>query len=210
MRKDAGWRKHTWSWILSVSAENFEKQMQWLQDHGYTTIDLDTFVAIMKGDVAGPAKPVVITFDDNNESQYAAALPALLKHKMVAVFYLVMRRIDRPTFLTTAQIKEMVADGMDIESHTLTHAELPMIGTNNLDRELIDSKKELEALTGRPVRHLAYPLTMQNAVVRLHARDAGYITGAIMDPRRATANDDLMKLPRITMNNGTKVENVLP
>ncbi len=202
--------RNTWSWILSVSPDVFEKQLQWMDDHHYTTIDLSTYVQIMKGERAGPEKPIVITFDDNNESQYTDAMPKLLNHHMTAVFYIITHRIDQKTFLTKDQIKDMSAKGMDIESHTATHAMLSMIGTTLMDKELKESKKTLEEITGKPVLHIAYPLTAQNATVRQHARDAGYITGTIMDPRTATEKDDFLKLPRITLNDGSKLEKLLP
>lgn len=195
---------------MSVSPKDFEKQLRWLEDHGYTTIALDSFVAIMRGQAPGPAKPVVITFDDNNATQYTVAFPMLQKHKQIAVFYLVTNRLDNKDFIIRKQVKEMAAAGMDIQSHTVTHATLTALAFAKLDRELTESKRILEELTGRPIRHIAYPSTAYNKTVRERAAKAGYATGTIMDPRRATAKDDLLKLPRIMMTDGTNLAKVLP
>ena len=195
---------------MTVTPETFEKQMQWLSDDNYTTIDLNTFVSIIKGERAGPTKPIVITFDDNQESQYTEALPVLQKHHQIAVFYLITGRINAATLLSTAQIKEMSADGMDIESHTITHRVLTLLSLSELDKELTQSKKTLETLLGKTILHIAYPGTAHNKTVREHAAAAGYITGTIMDPRNATEKDDLMKLPRIMMTDDTNLTKVLP
>ncbi len=210
VRKQQGWGKSTWSWKMTVTPETFEKQMQWLNDHSYAAIDLDTYVSIMKGDTPGPQKPVVITFDDNNASQYAIAYPSLKKHGLMAVFYVITGRIGVGDLLSNDQLKEMAADGMDIESHTVTHRVLTGLSMSELDKELQNSRKTLEDLLGKPVRHVAYPGTSHNKTVREHAASAGYVTGTIMDPRAATAADDLYKLPRIMMTDDTNLQKILP
>ncbi len=210
MRDNAGWAPTTWSAKMSVSPKNFEKQMQWLDDHGYTTVTLDTFVAIMRGETAGPAKPVVITFDDNNATQFTVAFPILQKHHQIAVFYLITNRLDNKSFIVREQVKQLMDAGMDIESHTVTHSTLTALTTMKLDSELTESKRVLEELTGKPIRHIAYPSTAHNKTVREHAAKAGYVTGTIMDPRPTTAKDDLLKLPRIMMIDSTNLGKVLP
>jgi G:T-mismatch repair DNA endonuclease (very short patch repair protein) len=92
----------------------------------------------------------------------------------------------------------------------LAHRVLTALPVEELDRDLKESKRILEELTGKPVLHVAYPGTAHNATVREHAAKAGYITGTIMDPRAATEKDDLMKLPRIMMIDSTDLKKVLP
>jgi peptidoglycan/xylan/chitin deacetylase (PgdA/CDA1 family) len=205
VRSTKGYAKTTWSYKMSVSPKVFEAQMQWIADKGYTTITLDTLAAILQGTETGPAKPVVITFDDNNLTAYDIALPILQKHNQIAVYYIITNRLGNAGFIDADRVKDLAAKGMDIESHTVTHSTLTALSLKKLDSELTESKRSLEELTGHPVRHIAYPSTMQNATVRKHTKDAGYITGTIMDPRPATAKDDLFKLPRIMMTDDTKL-----
>ncbi len=204
------WSKNSWSYKMSASPAGFDKQMQWLEDHGYTTIDLSTFVAIGQGKAPGPRKPVVITFDDNNLTQYTAALPSLLAHHQIAVFYIITNRLSNHSFIDADRVKDLAARGMDIESHTVSHASLSLLPIEKMDAELTQSKQTLEALTGKPVLHVAYPSVMQNRTVRQQAAKAGYVTGTIMDPRYATDKDDPFKLPRIEMLETTDMEKILP
>jgi peptidoglycan/xylan/chitin deacetylase (PgdA/CDA1 family) len=203
--------KTTWSWKMSVSPAVFEKHMQWIVDNGYTTVTMDTLTDILSGKIVGPKKPVVITFDDNNVTQYDIALPILEKHRQIAVFYLVTSTLKMKNAVINAdRALDLHRRGMDVQSHTVTHATLNAVSMKRLDSELIDSRKALEALLGKKVQHIAYPSTAHNSTVRAHAVSAGYITGVIMDPRAATMSDDLRKLPRIMMTDDTKLSKVLP
>lgn len=195
---------------MSVSPKVFEQQMQWLKDRGYTTVSMDDAAAILAGTMQGPAKPVVITFDDNHLSTYDVALPLLLKYGHSATYYLVTNRLMNKSFIGETQARDLVAKGMDIQSHTHTHAGLSVLNAKRMDEELAQSKQVLEQLLGTQVRHVAYPLTMHNKTVRERTKLAGYTTGTIMDPRWATSKDDPFKLPRIMMTDDTKLEKVLP
>ncbi len=201
----------TWSWKMSVSPKVFEAHMQWLVDKGYTTINLDTYAAIMQSKQAPPEKPVVITFDDNNLSQYELGLPVLEKHGQVAVFYLITSKLDQKDGVINADIAKIMSDrGMDMQSHTIGHPVLTQVNAARLASELADSKKRIEGITGKPVLHVAYPGTAHNKTVREAAAKAGYVTGSIMDPRNATPADDFYKLPRIMMTDTTDLKKVLP
>ncbi len=210
VRSTKGMDKSTWTWKMSVSPENFDKQMKHLKDNGYTTIDLTTYAQIMKGETDGPSKPVVITFDDNQPNQYDVALPILEKYGHMAVFYMVSNRIGIKGSLSAEQILDMQKRGMDIESHTISHRVLTLLPNTEIDREFAESKKTLEDLLGKPVLHVAYPGTSHNQNVRDRAKAAGYVTATIMDPRTATEKDDFFKIPRIMMTDDSNLQKVLP
>lgn len=210
VRSTKGFGPATWSYKMSVSPAIFDKQMKWLVDHGYTTVSLDTAADILTGKIQGPVKPVVITFDDNNLNSYDVGVPILEKYKLTATFYIVTNRLKNKTTIDEPRVKALVQKGMDIQSHTVTHSTMTALSLKKLDQELTESKKTLEALTGKPVRHIAYPNTTQNKTVREHTKAAGYTTGTIMDPRYATSKDDLFKLPRIMMIDTTNLQKLLP
>lgn len=210
IREHQGWSKSTWSWKMSVSPSVFDVHMQWLRDRGYTTISMDTLVKIINGEIQGPLKPVVITFDDNQLNSYEHGFPILKKHGHMAVFYLVSNRLDNASFIGRSHIPELMAAGMDIQSHTATHANMTKLTPAEILWQLRKSKEVLEAVTGKPVRHVAYPLTAQNTTVRNQLPAAGYVTGTIMDPRPVRAGANLLKLPRIMMTDDTNLEKVLP
>lgn len=194
---------------MSVSPKVFESQMQWLVDQGYTTIDLDTAIDVLAGKRSDIAKPVVITFDDNQLSAYDLAVPILKRNRQIAVFYLIANRLKHHGMIDESRVKNLVEAGMDIQSHSVTHSIMTKLTIKKLDQELGQSKEIIEAVTGKKVRHLAYPLTAQNKMVRERVKAAGYASATIMDPRVATSKDDLLKLPRIMMTDETEMSRIL-
>ncbi len=210
IRETKAYPKSTWSWKMSVAPSIFEQHMQWIQDHGYTAVDLNTLVAIFRGEIRGPEKPIVITFDDNNLTQYDIALPVLEKHHQIGVFYLITQHLTNKGMIDAERAKDLHKRGQDVESHTITHRVLTALPGGDIDRELRESKKVLEDLLGKQVLHVAYPGTAHNATVREKTEADGYVTGTIMDPRPATAQDSLYKLPRIMMTDDTNLAKTLP
>ncbi len=66
----------------------FEAQMQYLDDQGYETMTLDDLQSwIETGQPEPPAKPIVLTFDDNYLSIYSVAYPSLKAHGFVGINY---------------------------------------------------------------------------------------------------------------------------
>lgn len=210
VRKQEGWAKSTWSWKMTVTPETFEKQMQWLADKNYTTMTLSELTAAIRGETYLPEKPVVITFDDNNLSQYDVALPIMEKHGQKAVFYLIAKYLDSANMVNRERALALQDKGHEIASHTMTHRALPGLNDADLKWELEESKRVLEELTGRPVLHLAYPGTAHNQRVRDATKAAGYETATIMDPVTLNQTHDWMKWPRIMMTDDTNLEKTLP
>ncbi len=210
VRAQEGWAKSTWSWKMTVTPKTFERDMQWLADKNYTTITLSEMTAAIRGERAMPEKPVVITFDDNNLSQYDVAVPIMEKHGQRAVFYQITKYLDSPNMVNRERTLELQEKGHEIASHTMTHRALPGLNDEELAWELAESKRILEELTGRTVKHVAYPGTAHNQRVRDAAKAAGYETATIMDPITFTETHDWMKIPRIMMTDDTDLSKVLP
>jgi peptidoglycan/xylan/chitin deacetylase (PgdA/CDA1 family) len=84
---------------------------------------------------------------------------------------------DDPEQLATMTWDELRAhadDGVTVSSHTVTHAHLTSLSDDELRRELVDSKRELEDELAGACRELAYPYGEHDARVRQFARTAGY------------------------------------
>ena len=72
------------------------------------------------------------------------------------------------------QAREMDADGIRIESHSVTHPILTNVGPGTLDLEMRTSKNRLEEVLERPVGHFCYPNGSLDRQVRNAAKNAGY------------------------------------
>lgn len=72
------------------------------------------------------------------------------------------------------QAREMDAGKVQIESHTVTHPILTNINQTELNDELRESKKRLEAKLNKNIKHFCYPNGNLNEAVRKSVENAGY------------------------------------
>lgn len=68
-----------------ILSSDFEKDLQWLADHGYTAVSFRHLVNYAENGARLPQKPVLLTFDDGYYNNYALAFPLLQKYAMKAV-----------------------------------------------------------------------------------------------------------------------------
>jgi len=114
------------------------------------------------GGQASNNKLVMIGFDDSYKSQILYAKPILDKYDFKASFFEVCTWIgktkDRQTWQDVAALQH---DGMDIESHTMTHAHLPTLlsSPSQLTYEIGGSKQCL-ANHGVNATIFGYPLNL--------------------------------------------------
>ncbi|HEY8599006.1 MAG TPA: polysaccharide deacetylase family protein [Thermomicrobiales bacterium] len=152
-----------------VTLPAFRAQLDWLQANGYTTVTLDdVYAAIFEGGDL-PPKPVVITFDDGRASQWNA-VQELNARGMKGVFFI----LGNGNALGDGQIRQLIAQGHEIESHTMSHPQLSRLSDAQLAYELVRSKQTLEAKYGVPIRYLAYPYGDYDGRVINAAIAAGY------------------------------------
>jgi peptidoglycan/xylan/chitin deacetylase (PgdA/CDA1 family) len=150
---------------LYVSPENFEKQIRFLKENGYTLLTFERWNELKK-----VRKPIFITIDDgykNNEN--VLAIFQKLKNSQFqpsATLFIISDFIGRPNRLTKSDLKNMAQSGFfSIQSHTATHPDL--IKTANFEHELMDSKAQIENITGRPVIAISYPFgSFNNQTIR--------------------------------------------
>jgi peptidoglycan/xylan/chitin deacetylase (PgdA/CDA1 family) len=99
--------------------------------------------------------------------------------------------------LSADQIKQMSDSGyFDIEDHTVTHTDLDTLSYDQQYKELNDSKKVIEALTGKKVEYLAYPSGKYNQDTITIAKSLGYKMCFLMDGGSGTLQDDPYQFPR--------------
>ena len=139
------------------------------------------------GQAAAPLPPVTIPpgarlvsifFDDAFLNQYEVALPLLRQYDFRATFGVITGSIgtgrDLWEYMDKKHLKELAGCGMDIASHTRTHANLTANLTDKrLRQEINDSKKELEKM-GFKVSTMVYPYYEWDDRVIAGVREAGY------------------------------------
>jgi peptidoglycan/xylan/chitin deacetylase (PgdA/CDA1 family) len=89
-----------------------DERFYWLSRQAFISL-LQTITVTREGSEL----PVVITFDDGNESDSLTALPELAKRNLKAIFFVVEARIGLPHYLDRAALRDLVLAGMEIGSH---------------------------------------------------------------------------------------------
>lgn len=170
-------------------------------------------VSLAEATAGGRPQPntLAVTFDDGCLSTLREALPVLVKHRVRAIQFIVSGRIgglnewdiskdDVPTpLMDAAQIREWLAAGQEIGSHTVTHRNLRKVKPEQARREIFDSKKHLEDRFGVPIHHFAFPYGgWREPGIRELVREAGYHSACVTDFGVSTAPDELWNLRRVS------------
>ena len=155
--------------VYSVAPDDFRKQLDWLVAHGYRAVRLRDLDAL-----EGSIKPVVISFDDGDVSNFTIALPLLKERGFAAEFFVTADFIDQHGMLAAADARALADAGMGVQSHGCTHRYLEDLDDAALASELRDSKQRLERLAGREVDALALPGGRGGERERRLARELGY------------------------------------
>jgi peptidoglycan/xylan/chitin deacetylase (PgdA/CDA1 family) len=172
---------------LRVTPQNFEKQIHWLRNDGWTFVTLSELAA-----TKATEKRVAITFDDGFEDNYLEAFPVLKKYAAKATLYLVVDRHNRDwsTYkkahhnsgelmrepkLSDAQVKEMLDSGLiELGGHTLTHANLSALSTDAKITEIGQCRQSLTETFDTPVSSFAYPFGIYSPEDVALVANAGY------------------------------------
>ena len=101
-------------------------------------------------------KVVILSFDDNRKGDFTYAKPILDKYGFKATFFIICGKTTDKGAMNWQNIAAMQRDGMDIESHTMTHKHLNHLSANALNFEIAGSKQCL-ASHGYNTTSFAYP-----------------------------------------------------
>ena len=104
--------------------------------------------------------------------------------------------------MTSDQVREMLAAGMQIGAHTIAHPILARLDRATARHEIATSKTRLEELIGEPVSLFAYPNGKPGSdYLAEHAglvQDLGFSAAVSTAWGAARASSDLFQLPRFT------------
>ncbi len=189
---------------LSITPENLAKQLQLLKDKGYETIAIEDLRQHLLHGTKLPPKPVVLTFDDGYQDFYDNAMPVLTKFQDKATAYIITGYVGGGEYMKWDEIKSLDKNPLiTIASHTVDHPDLTKLKTEQLLKEVQDSKKALETKLGHTIDDFCYPYGFNDAKVRAAIQAAGYLTATTTKSGVVEQSDKFFALPRLRMNSYT-------
>jgi peptidoglycan/xylan/chitin deacetylase (PgdA/CDA1 family) len=163
---------------LTVSPEQFERQVRWLVRRGYVGIRPSDWLAWRREGKALPAKPILLTFDDAYADTAEYAFPILKRYGFSAVVFVVTSQVGGTNawdvakgsgtlrLMTAEQIRHWASQGIEFGAHSRTHPDLTTLGERELADEVAGSAQDLSAILGTRVVSFAYPYGPYNEAVR--------------------------------------------
>ena len=154
-----------WPPSLILPASLFEAHLQYLTKEGYKVVSVEELVSLLENG-GNLDKVVAMSFDDGYRNNHTDALPLLKKYNAKASFYVVHRDIGKTIYMDNDRLLDLLANGMEIGSHTINHAPLALIDPKYLPWEVGSAKKFIEKnLDGYILKGIAYPNGGYNAKV---------------------------------------------
>jgi len=197
---------------LVVAPTSFVWQMKMLSFMGYRGLSMSELEPYLMGCKRG--KVVGITFDDGYCNNVENALPVLLDQGFTATCYGVSGFIggtniwdrgimfEKP-LMSSRDWQRWLDAGMDVGSHTRSHAKLTELSDVEARAQIVDSKHELERAIGCEVRHFCYPYGAFRAAHQQMVLESGYVTATSTHRGRVHLGDDLFTLKRVMVARAT-------
>ncbi len=185
---------------LTVEPKAFELQIKHLQSLGCAFITASQVLEARGG------CHVALTFDDGYVDNASVAFPILRRLKVSATMFVVTGTLGSPRHLSWAQVSQMHGAGIEIGSHSATHADLTQLSTDLLHTEVIGSKRTLETQLGRAVGAISYPNGASNPRVLEAVRAAGYTVAFAKEGGAVTPSSGSLALPRIRISGRADIE----
>lgn len=193
---------------LTVKTDTFRRQLLVLRALGYQAIRPEDIFLASWGKRHKPKRAAVFTFDDGYAGVYENAFPLLKQFGYAATLFLIAEDYGKSgdsefkrafPVLTAGQIREMIAFGFQVGSHTVSHPRLPELLQSDAQAEIQDSKTILEDTFGVPVTSFSYPYGKYDPRVMELVKSAGYSNAVSTRFGRTHQQQDSLALKRISV-----------
>ena len=188
---------------LFIKVKDFEDQMKYLHDNGFTPIFLSEIENASLYD-----KPIVLTFDDGYIDLYKNAFPILKKYNIKSNIFIITDTVNGDKYLSEDMIKTMYNSKIvEFGSHTKNHL---LLANETEEKQLIqlkESKEFLEKLIYTNITTLAYPGgSFNDTTLKLVKKFYNIAVTVNSDYNYKDINkNDIYKLNRINIDRATSL-----
>ena len=192
---------------IFTSPKLFQAQMHYLKRRNLRGVSMRE---LRRAESTGNAKNLVgLTFDDGYDDFLQNALPVLERFGFSATVFVVggmlgeknnweFRYNPRPQMklLGVGGIREISARGIEVGSHSMTHAKLSGLGPESLEEEVSGSRQVLSEVLGKAVDGFCYPYGAIDSASVQAVRKARYAYACATFVR---VERNAYDLPRVTV-----------
>jgi peptidoglycan/xylan/chitin deacetylase (PgdA/CDA1 family) len=198
---------------LSVKPDQFRRQVRWLHDMGFKNMlirDLESLVE--RNEPLPENRNVIFSFDDGYEDNFTTAFPILKEFGYTGMFYLTADiigtekmfeldkkesgQVEHNRIMNWEQATKLLSEGMEIGSHTSSHAILTTIPDDQARQELVGSKKEIESKLGVEISSFCYPGGFFNSSHEKMVNETGYRSACTAD-MGIWRGGNILRIPRV-------------
>lgn len=172
-------------YLVTVDPARFERQLEWLRARGLRGTSMRELLAAR---ARGGARGLVgLTFDDGYEDFVDNVMPRLRRYGWTATVFVIAGRLGgdngwdprgpRKQLMTAEQVEQVAAAGIEIGSHSVSHASLVELDEEALRAEATRSRAVLREVSGQRVPGFCYPYGHVDERVVHAVRACGYDYG---------------------------------
>lgn len=189
---------------LYVAGPDFAAHMRALAAAGYHGVSMEQVWRAWHEHGPLPAKPVVVSFDDGYQSVYRNALPVMRSLRWPGNLNLELQIVHTDFGLRAKRVRQLIAAGWELDSHTVHHPDLTKVSATQLTEETAGARRAIRREFGAPVDFFCYPAGRFDATVIAAAQAAGYKAATTTNPGWASPDADAAyRLNRVRVNGGT-------
>jgi peptidoglycan/xylan/chitin deacetylase (PgdA/CDA1 family) len=119
----------------------------------------------------GVSKALILSYDDGPASD-RRMVELMNQYGLRGTFHLNSNKLGSKDYLDKDEIRTLF-NGHEVSVHTANHPALNALSRSAVIREVSEDRRELERLTGKPVRGMAYPFGNHNLAVTEAVADSG-------------------------------------
>ena len=204
---------------LYVSPSAFALQMQSLSLLGYKGLSMTALMPYLQGKKTG--KVVGITFDDGYLNNLENAAGVLKRFNFSSTCYVVSELLgktnewDRALGIASAslmdldQLKQWIASGQEVGSHTQHHVDLTTTDSQTSHSEILNSRISLSQQLNTDIQQFCYPYGRFASEHVDIVKSSGYIAATTTARGKVHADDSAFELRRVPVVRSTSLPQFL-